>query len=107
MTTSEIGESLRRFRKNYNISQKKAAEDMGVSRTMYQAYERGDSAPSIVFLINLADVYNVSLDYLTGRNFESQNFSVKSDAPSINNSLTIEERITKLETAFAKQGIKI
>lgn len=55
MTTSELGESLKKFRKNYKLSQKEMATNMGVNLTMYQAYEGGKSALSILVLVNLAD----------------------------------------------------
>lgn len=101
MTAVELGESLKRFRKNYKLSQEEMAKDMGVSRTMYQAYEGGKSAPSIIFLTNLADAHNVSLDYLTGRKIPTTEIK-ETAVNAINENLTIEERVAKLEAAVAK-----
>ena len=101
MTAIELGESLKRFRKNYKLSQEEMAKDMGVSRTMYQAYEGGKSAPSIVFLTNLADVHNVSLDYLIGRKTPTPEIK-ETVVNETNENLTIEERLAKLEAAVAK-----
>lgn len=101
MTATELGESLKRFRKNYKLSQEEMAKDMGVSRTMYQAYEGGKSAPSIIFLINLADAHNVSLDYLTGRKkTKTETKEIAVNEPIAN--LSVEERLSKLEATVAK-----
>ena len=62
-----LSESLRRFRKDYNITQKKAAEIAGVAERVYQSYEYGKVVPTATVLIALADFYDVSLDYLVGR----------------------------------------
>lgn len=39
----------------------------GLERGAVRRYERGERAPTVDALIALADYYNVSLDYLTGR----------------------------------------
>ena len=62
-----LSESLKRFRKEHNVTQKKAAEIAGVAERVYQSYEYGKVVPTATVLIALADFYNVSLDYLVGR----------------------------------------
>ena len=62
-----LSESLRRVRKDHNVTQKKAAEIAGVAERVYQSYEYGKVVPTATVLIALADFYDVSLDYLVGR----------------------------------------
>lgn len=62
-----LSESLRRFRKTYGITQKKAAEIAGVAERVYQSYEYSKVVPTITVCIALADYFDVSLDYLVGR----------------------------------------
>lgn len=96
MTVPELGESLKRFRKTFKLSQEDMAKYMGVSRTMYQAYEGGKSAPSIIILANLADTYNVSLDDLTGR--KNSNFTKLPAAPDeVPENSTIQDILLRLE----------
>lgn len=38
-----------------------------ITETSYQNYERGRKMPKLDILVRIADVYKVSLDYLTGR----------------------------------------
>lgn len=68
-TTSKmtLGESLRRFRGAYRLSQKQVAHAGKVSCQSYQTYEYDKSLPSVKVITNIADAYNVSADYLLGR----------------------------------------
>ncbi len=43
------------------------AELCGLERGAVRRYERGERMPTMEALIALADYYEVSLDYLTGR----------------------------------------
>ena len=60
-------ENLKKLRRSKNLTQKELAEVIGVDRTTYVKYESGDSEPSFEKLIKLADFFEVSLDYLFGR----------------------------------------
>ncbi len=62
-----LAEALKIFRKQFKVTQKIAAEVSGVSERVYQSYEYGKVVPTVTVLTALADAYNVSLDYLTGR----------------------------------------
>ena len=59
-------EALKRFRKEYNLTQQKLADDIGVVKQVYQRYEYGRD-PAISVLCKIANFYNVSIDYLVGR----------------------------------------
>lgn len=61
-----VSESLKRFRKEKHITQKKAAEVIGVSERSYLEYERGTAKISAVAILALADFFNVSTDYVLG-----------------------------------------
>lgn len=47
--------------------QREAAEYLGIKVRSYQAYEAGEREPNIDGLVALADFFDVSLDWLTGR----------------------------------------
>lgn len=66
-TLKEFPSILRGLRIAAGISQKAVAEKMGVSYQSYQAYERGKAYPSLTNFVLLADIFDVSLDYLVGR----------------------------------------
>lgn len=67
-----LAEALKRFRKQFKVTQKVAAEVSGVSERVYQSYEYGKVVPTVTILMALADFYDVSLDYLVGRSDDPQ-----------------------------------
>ena len=62
------GERLKTLRKERKISQKDLAKYLDISVRGYQFYESEDNEPNIKMLTKLADFYDVSIDYLVGRN---------------------------------------
>ena len=62
-----IGAQFKRIRLEKNLTQKQVAEGIGVAEQQYQRYEYEKVEPSASKLIALADYYDISLDYLTGR----------------------------------------
>lgn len=63
----EIKDVLKNLRKVKGISQVKLAEDLGVSAGIIGMYESGKRKPSYEALEAIADYFNVTIDYLTGR----------------------------------------
>lgn len=67
-----VGERLQRARKRTGLSQRKAAEEFGITKVGYQNYEAGRRNPSLEMLSRLAKSFNVSTDYLLGFSDEPQ-----------------------------------
>lgn len=63
----EFSERLASLRKARNLTQKQVYEAVGMSPIGYQRYEYGERLPSYRHLLAIADFFDVSLDYLTGR----------------------------------------
>lgn len=82
-----LGEAFKRFRRQFHVSQKQAAEAGGVTYQSYQTYEYEQSSPTVKVIINIAQAYGVSMDYLTGR----------SDMP---HPINFDEREVKAAFAF-------
>ena len=55
------------LRKEKGISQKEAANQLGVSQALLSHYEKGIRECGLDFLVRAADFYGVSADYLLGR----------------------------------------
>lgn len=62
---------LKELRKEKNITQEELAKILNTQQRTYSGYEIGRSEPTIETLTKLADYYNVSLDYLVGRDFNN------------------------------------
>ena len=58
---------LRDLREDHDKTQSEIAQIIGTSQTMYARYERGANELPIRHLIQLADYYQVSTDYILGR----------------------------------------
>ena len=63
-----LGDRLRELRDIKGVSQQIVANLIGLDRSTYAYYESGKTEPSLRTLIILADFYDVTLDYLIGRN---------------------------------------
>lgn len=62
---------LKELRKEKKQTQDDIAKLLNVAHSTYNGYEKETSEPTIETLKKLADYYNVSLDYLVGRSFNS------------------------------------
>lgn len=71
-----LGERIKLLRKDQGITQDQLAEYINVSRSSVKGYENDGVEPSLNVLIKLADVFNVSLDYLLCRTEEKYNLNL-------------------------------
>ncbi len=58
------------LRKEKGVTQKRAAQDLGVSQALLSHYEKGIRECGLDFVVRVADYYDVSCDYLLGRSAE-------------------------------------
>lgn len=70
----KIAERVKFLRTSKGLTQKQLADTIGVSEVSLQRFEYGSSRPSLDTLIALADLFDVSLDYLCGRSDEPRRF---------------------------------
>ena len=63
----EVSEALRRFRRDFGLTQDDVTAALGVNRQVYQPYETGRTLPSVKTILKIADAFKVSTDYLLGR----------------------------------------
>jgi len=55
------------YRKLLNITQEELSYKLGRSKNLVSNYENGISTPDILKLIKLADIFDITLDELVGR----------------------------------------
>ncbi len=63
----EFNRIITLLRKERGITQKQAAEDLGISQALLSHYEKGIRECGLDFVVRIADYYGVSCDYLLGR----------------------------------------
>lgn len=78
-----LGNRLKNLRDENNFSQKDVANKLNISNATLSQYESGVRQPSYDILKKIADIYNVSIDYLLGRtdikNFEENTIAAHMD----------------------------
>ena len=75
----EFNRIIKLLRKERGITQKQAAEDLGVSQALLSHYEKGIRECGLDFVVRVADYYNVSCDYLLGRSAERNGMMLTDD----------------------------
>lgn len=60
-------EALLEQRKLNHLTQREVASRLGISQPSYVRYENGKAEPTLENLVKLADLFDVSVDYLLGR----------------------------------------
>ena len=65
-----LHERIKRLRQERNWSQSQLGQKLGVHQKQISSYERGVHTPSVDLLIRMAELFNVSLDYLAFENRE-------------------------------------
>ena len=76
-----LANRLKELRKLSNLTQRQTSLKLGVTERSYQRFESGENKPSLSNLIELANIFNVSLDFLVGREgvFNDSLYKSKSD----------------------------
>lgn len=55
------------YRKLLNLTQEELSNKLGGSKNLVSNYENGISTPDIYTLVKLADIFDITLDELVGR----------------------------------------
>ena len=63
-----FGQNLKKLRTSKNLSQSKLSKILGISSSTIGMYEQGRRFPDQTILTKIADFFDVSTDYLLGRN---------------------------------------
>lgn len=82
-----FNDKLKSLRKDHSLSQEDLAEKLAVSRQTISKYELGDATPDLKRLSELAELFNVSYDYLLGDTAKNEE---KQALNSVTNKITIK-----------------
>ena len=70
---------LREMRMKCGFTQQNMADKLQLSLNAYQKYEQAERCPSYDCLVNIADILDVSLDYLFGRDDFIRSHAISAD----------------------------
>ncbi len=66
-----VAERIKTLREQQNLTQTQLAKHLGITRSSVNAWEMGISIPSTQYIVELANIFKVSTDYLLGVNSTS------------------------------------
>ena len=64
---SVFSENLKKLRKEINFTQEELAKALNVTKSRINMYERGEREPKFEMLENIADYFNVDMNFLLGK----------------------------------------
>ena len=67
MLKENVGKRFKECRKLSGKTQKQVADELGVAQPVYQRFEKGTFECNYEQLVRLADIFDVSVDFLLGR----------------------------------------
>ncbi|MEG1819905.1 MAG: helix-turn-helix transcriptional regulator [Oscillospiraceae bacterium] len=76
MSSTNFANTITELRKRKGISQKIAANELGISQALLSHYENGIRECGLDFVLRVADYYGVSCDYLLGNSNSAVRFDV-------------------------------
>jgi transcriptional regulator with XRE-family HTH domain len=95
-----LGERLKELREGKELTQQEMADMLGISRGTYAHYEINRREPDDATKIRLADFFNVTLDYLLGREVLRKNQVLTTNYPDPEIAQLLKDNgIEKLELA--------
>lgn len=74
---NSFGDNLKKLRKERGISQKKLALDLEIAQSTVANYEKNNRFPKEDIILSLVDYFEVSVDYLMGRNLDRRESDIK------------------------------
>ncbi len=106
-----IGDTLRFLREKTNKTQEETAKALGIKRSTYSHFENNRNNPDNETLVKMANYFNVSTDYLLGRDTKEDDEkpltrNQKLIAYSIDPDISDEERQAIIEMVQAAKKFR-
>lgn len=98
---AETGGRMFELRKSQGKSQAEVAEYIGLTVAAYQNYEAGRREAGYEVLCKIADMFNVSLDYLLGRTEVREMNRLPKDEPTEEEVKSLENQIVESYTQMS------
>ena len=100
----EFNRIITLLRKERGITQKQAAQDLGISQAQLSHYEKGIRECGLAFVVQVADYYDVSCDYLLGRSAERSGQTITVEELPEGKSCRVVVPDDQLSLAIGKEG---
>lgn len=74
-----FGERLRELREESEMTQEQLGKLLNITKQAISNYEKGENEPTLDTLVKMADIFNVSLDYLLCRTNQRVNLHIENE----------------------------
>lgn len=74
-----FAERLKNLRKERGLLQQDMAEKIGITKSAYGYYEQGKTTPDVITAQKIANILDVSVDYLLGESQKTNNLTTKDE----------------------------
>ena len=99
---NNLAENIRSFRKGMGFTQEQLAERLGITLAAVSKWERGTSEPDLAYIMDLAEIYHVSVDALIGFSMHSGDADAEAERLEGMTGEDISRIISEYETALKK-----
>ena len=96
---------LKKLREQERLSQESLALKLNVSQSTISAYETGERTPDLETFIKIADLFNVSLDYLCGKSNTKQSIQSSDLSPEELDHVYVYRQLTSRDKEKVKADI--
>ena len=96
---------LKELRKQAGLNQSELADKLGISTSAIGMYEQGRRDPDTQILIKIANIFNVSLDYLVGKSNEPEEFDIEVMTKNIAQSLIDQPALMFSADCYTEQEL--
>ena len=94
-------ERIKTLRENFGLSQAELAGRLDITRSSVNAWEMGISVPSTQSLVQLAQIFDISTDYLLGLDVA---FAIRTDGLSDNDIQLVHSIVQRLKNGDVQAG---
>ena len=100
---NNLAGNIRSYRKNLGLTQEQLAERLGITLGTISKWERGGSEPDLGFIMDLAELFHVSVDALIGFSMRGTDADEEADRiEALVNKVPFEEIEAEYENALKK-----
>ena len=76
---NQLAENIRIYRKGMGLTQEQRAERLGITLGAVSKWERGSSEPDLAYIMELAELFHISVDALIGFSLRGSDADTEAD----------------------------
>ena len=96
-----VAEKIKHLREQQGLTQAELSKRLGITRSSVNAWEMGISVPSTQSLVQLAQIFDISTDYLLGLDVA---FAIRTDGLSDNDIQLVHSIVQRLKNGDVQAG---